>query len=288
MDSKTVGRTTITSYFEFTPYDIYDPLVYRDGSGWELDYLDKTAGEMIVDTEAGTITCRHLSGTKLFTEFALIVMTFNDQWYKLVNESQGCQEQTHFLIWSNGYYIAHYGENGIPVFDKKFEGMDYRFVKELTMNVTEFRLFCEQDRLTDLIAPESRSKALSSEKEDLRFAFIEKKPPVDETSPDEQDGEETDDNIRPGKNYTIPGYRSYSITEEFRSAVKSDLNGKRTIFKVFKSAPYIPSDSQPLTNEQFVGELKFDTVEQTIRFQHISGALPNGEVVLTAISFFTS
>jgi len=134
-----MGRNFVVSDFEVAPY-------YPDEYEYNGDH--KCHGQIIVNKLEKTITFRHVSGTKPIFNVVLAVMALNKNWFRVFNaeECEAKYENNMLLIRDipAAYYIAHMGENGLPVIDQIIEHVPYfKDVEEFTLTELEFYLLAE-------------------------------------------------------------------------------------------------------------------------------------------------
>ncbi|SEK78859.1 hypothetical protein SAMN02910353_01264 [Ruminococcus sp. YRD2003] len=133
------GRNFVVSDFEVAPYDPDE---------YEYNGDHKCHGQIIVNKLEKTITFRHISGTKPIFNVVLAVMALNKNWFRVFNAEE-CEvkyENNMLLIRDipASYYVAHIGENGLPVVDQIIEHVPYfKDVEEFTLTELEFYLLAE-------------------------------------------------------------------------------------------------------------------------------------------------
>ncbi|MCR4888236.1 MAG: hypothetical protein K5979_03500 [Ruminococcus sp.] len=96
-----------------------------------------------------TITFRHISGTKPIFN---VVLALNKNWFRVFNaeECEAKYENNMLLIRDipAAYYVAHMGENGLPVVDQIIKHVPYfKDVEEFTLTELEFYLLAEFKRM---------------------------------------------------------------------------------------------------------------------------------------------
>lgn len=108
------GRKVVVSDIEFCPID---PLEFS------FQQMPKCYGQMIVDTEAKTITFKRTGGSAPGIYQVLVAMFINKHWTRIMKDPANKKDiLTGFLLFSsngNICYAAHKGENDLPVIDKK-------------------------------------------------------------------------------------------------------------------------------------------------------------------------
>lgn len=141
MDNKNeiTGRNIIISDFEVAPYDPDE---------YEYAGDQKCHGQLIVNKQEKTITFRHISGTCPIFHVVLAAMSINKNWFRIFDaiECEAKYKDYMLLIrdWPAAYYVAHVGENGLPVVEKQIKNVPYfSEAKELTLNELEFYLLAE-------------------------------------------------------------------------------------------------------------------------------------------------
>lgn len=133
------GRNIVVNDFEVAPYDPE-----------EYEYMGDTKchGQLIINKQERTITFRHISGTKPIFFAVLGAMSINKNWFRIFNAEE-CEKRfrDHMLLirdWPAAYYIAHTGENVLPVIDKKIENVPYFMdVEKFTLTEMEFYFLAE-------------------------------------------------------------------------------------------------------------------------------------------------
>lgn len=143
-NKKVTGRNIIVSDFEVAPYD---PEEYEHAGD------TKCHGQIIVNKQERTITFRHISGTKPIFFAVLSAMSINKNWFRIFNAEE-CEKKfkDYMLLFTkcpNTYYIAHTGENGLPVIDKEIENV-WRIimnVEEITLTELEFYLLAQLEHM---------------------------------------------------------------------------------------------------------------------------------------------
>ena len=133
------GRNIVVSDFEVAPYDPDE---------YEYNGDKKCHGQIIVNKLEKTITFRHISGTKPIFNVVLAVMALNKNWFRVFNaEECEAKYENNMLLIRNipaAYYVAHMGENGLPVVDQIIEHVPYfKDVEEFTLTELEFYLLAE-------------------------------------------------------------------------------------------------------------------------------------------------
>jgi hypothetical protein len=133
------GRNIVVNDFKVAPYD---PEEYEHAGD------TKCHGQLIINKQERTITFRHISGTKPIFFAVLGAMSINKNWFRIFNAEE-CKKRfrDHMLLirdWPAAYYIAHTGENWLPVIDKKIENVPYIMdVEEFTLTEMEFYFLAE-------------------------------------------------------------------------------------------------------------------------------------------------
>ena len=155
------GRNIIVSDFEVAPYD---PIEY--------EYMGDTKchGQLIINKQERTITFRHISGTKPIFFAVLSAMSINKNWFRIFNAEE-CEKKfkDHMLLirdWPAAYYIAHTGQNGLPVIDKRIENIPYFMdVEEFTLTEMEFYFLAELNTMLYF----SMERLKSAKKQFIKF-----------------------------------------------------------------------------------------------------------------------
>ena len=130
-------RSVIVSNVEFAPYD---PIEYEYNS----DQLCR--GQIIVNIKDRTITFRHISGTTPVFSAVLTAMSINKHWFRMTDIARSDYAMLNYILLKDqcgGYYMAHYGENGLPVIDHIIMGIDPLSVEEVTLTTVEYCLIAE-------------------------------------------------------------------------------------------------------------------------------------------------
>lgn len=141
MDNKNeiTGRNIIISDFEVAPYDPDE---------YEYAGDQKCHGQLIVNKQEKTITFRHISGTCPIFHVVLAAMSINKNWFRIFNAEECEAKYKDYMLlirdWPATYYIAHTGENGLPVIDKIIENVPYfKDVEEFTLTEMEYYFLAE-------------------------------------------------------------------------------------------------------------------------------------------------
>lgn len=178
------GRKIIVSDFEMCPID---PIEF------EYYNVPKCYGQMIVDTEAKTITFKHIAGTAPGIYHVLVAMYINKHWTKIMKDPANKKEiLSGFLMFSSKgkiCFMAHMGENGLPVIDGK---LNYRrcFIKELTLTMSEFYNLLSYEAWL-MFFYNSRKQCVRKTAKDFSFKYISPQEalthiePIDENEEDE-------------------------------------------------------------------------------------------------------
>ncbi len=75
-------------------------------------------------------------------------MSINKNWFRIFDAIECEAKYKDYILlirdWPAAYYVAHVGENGLPVIDKEIENVPYfSDAKELTLNELEYFLLAE-------------------------------------------------------------------------------------------------------------------------------------------------
>ena len=175
---KATGRKVVVSDIEFCPID---PLEFS------FQQMPKCYGQMIVDTEAKTITFKRTGGSAPGIYQVLVAMFINKHWTRIMKDPANKKDiLTGFLLFSsngNICYAAHKGENGLPVIDKKLNYRRY-FIEELTLTMSEFYHLLEDETLVTCFFC-SRKKHVHQLAKEFSFKYISPQEAQAHADPDE-------------------------------------------------------------------------------------------------------
>ena len=167
------GRAIIVSYFESYPYD-------PEECNWHGD--EKCYGEISINTKENTITFKYVGGTAPILYVMLLVMSANKHWDKIVRENYRTVKRVlknYSLIsrWndyaSTEIFLAHEGENGLPVIDKRSVHIDDigRGIHQCTLTPLEFILFYNEYK-RGLSYGNNYKDRLKEARKDYEFRYI--------------------------------------------------------------------------------------------------------------------
>ena len=160
------GRKIIVSKFEIVPFD---PIDFNDA------YDELCCGQLIIDKEKETITFKFLSGEQPLLYHLLAAMSVSKQWFKVTSSEKAISNfQEHILLereCPHEFYIAHYGEDGLPVIDHKIDFDGFIEVDEFTLTALEYNLLAEVNGITIANGKHRRRRRYYMKKE-FRLRFI--------------------------------------------------------------------------------------------------------------------
>ncbi len=173
-NKKGTGRDIIVSCFEVFPYDPEECI-------WNME--QKCIGEVSVNTKKKTISFKYLGGTAPILYVMLLVMSANKHWNKIVAEYYGTaifDVDNYSLIsrWndyaSTEIFLAHEGESGLPVIEKRSVHIDDigLGIHECTLTPIEFILFNQRDYELGLYDGPRYKHKLKELRKDYDFRYI--------------------------------------------------------------------------------------------------------------------